>query len=259
MDIVEYNSKAWDKQVEKKNEWTIPVGIKAIEEATKGNWEIFLTPTKSVPQSWFPDLKKCNVLCLASGGGQQGPILAAAGAKVTVFDNSEKQLEQDRYVAERDDLELSTVKGDMRDLGIFPDESFDLIIHPVSNLFVPDIRPVWKEASRVLRKGGSMLSGFLNPAYYIFDHFKAEREGVLEIKHKLPYSDAECLSEAEKEKLRSEGFPFEFSHTLEDQIGGQADAGFVITGIYEDVYSPETNDPLSEYMPPFIATRAMKQ
>jgi len=30
--------------------------------------------------------------CLASGGGQQGPVLAAAGAHVTVFDNSPRQL-----------------------------------------------------------------------------------------------------------------------------------------------------------------------
>ncbi len=57
----------------------------------------------------------------------------------------------------------------MRDLSAFADESFDLVFHPVSNLFVPEVRPVWNEAFRVLRRGGSLLAGFLNPAVYIFD------------------------------------------------------------------------------------------
>ena len=75
------------------------------------------------------------MLCLASGGGQQGPILAAAGAEVTVFDASEKQLAQDRLVAEREGLSLTTVQGDMADLSCFDDESFDFIFHPLLQLF----------------------------------------------------------------------------------------------------------------------------
>jgi hypothetical protein len=51
---------------------------------------------------------------------------------------------------------------------------------------------------------------------------------------------------------------FEFSHTLEDQIGGQLDVGFVLTGFFEDSYGQEVNDALTNYMPTFIATRAIK-
>src|SRR3954471_5545512 len=101
MDIREYNSAAWDKEVERGNEWTRAVGPEVIREAREGRWEVLLTETKPVPREWFPDLKGLDVLCLASGGGQQAPILAAAGARVTVFDNSPKQLEQDRKVALR--------------------------------------------------------------------------------------------------------------------------------------------------------------
>src|SRR5205085_1973198 len=100
---------------------------------------------------WFPPVAGLEVLCLASGGGQQGPILAAAGARVTVFDNSPNQLAQDRLVADREGLALETVRGDMADLAAFPDARFDLIVHPCSNMFVPDVRPVWREAFRVLR------------------------------------------------------------------------------------------------------------
>lgn len=155
MDACEYNRLAWDRNVEQGNRWTIPVNAEKIASARAGFWEILLTPCKPVPKEWFPDLHGQEVLCLASGGGQQGPILAAGGGRVTVLDNSPKQLEQDRIVAHREHLEIQTVLGDMADLSFFLDESFDLIVHPVSNVFVSEVRPVWQEAYRVLRPGGS--------------------------------------------------------------------------------------------------------
>ena len=257
MDIREHNRTVWDKQVEwGENEWTIPVEPEVIAAARRGEWAIDLSPTKTVPETWFPDLVGCDVLCLASGGGQQGPVLAAAGANVTVFDNSPQQLAQDRFVAERDKLEIVTVEGDMRDLSAFPDQSFDLIIHPVSNCFIPDVRPVWAEAFRVLRPGGALLAGYNNPARYLFDWDAYER-GILEVKHKIPYSDAELSEEKRRRQLES-GECLEFSHTLETQIGGQIEAGFLIAGFYEDTDKEEDGDLLSKYMPVYVATRALK-
>ena len=80
IDVTAFNKNAWNKEVEKGNEWTIPVSPEEIADARKGIFKILLTPTKPVPSTWFPPLKGCRVLCLASGGGQQGPLLAAAGA-----------------------------------------------------------------------------------------------------------------------------------------------------------------------------------
>jgi SAM-dependent methyltransferase len=254
LDIIAYNRAAWDREVERGNEWTVPVGPETIAAARQSVWEIVLTPTKPVPKTWFPALKGCDVLCLASGGGQQGPILAAAGANVTVFDNSPRQLERDRMVAEREALAIATVQGDMADLSMFPAESFDLIVHPVSNCFAPAVRPVWAEAFRVLRHGGALLAGFNNPVVYIFDLELAER-GHLQVKNALPYSDLASLTEEERQRYVEQGEPLEFSHTLEDQIGGQLDAGFLLAGFYED-YSP--GDAIADYMPTFIATRAVK-
>jgi len=179
MDIRTHNRTAWDKQVENENQWTLPVSAEVIEAARQGNWDVLLTPSKPVPQEWFPPVVGADVLCLASGGGQQGPVLAAAGANVTVFDNAPKQLEQDRSVAERESLVIKTVEGDMADLSMFANSSFDLIIHPVSNIFVPDVNPVWAEAFRILRPGGALLSGFMNPALFLFDHDETMRTGVL--------------------------------------------------------------------------------
>ena len=255
MDIRAYNRNAWDKEVERGNRWTIPVTSEEVAAARKGDWSLLLTPTIPVPRSWFPpDLHGIDLLCLASEGGQQGPILAAAGANVTVLDNSPAQLERDRQVAARDALRLLTVEGDMADLHMFQDKSFDLIFHPVSNLFVPDVLPVWREAYRVLRHGGILLAGISNPVMYIFDTFKlGKRE--LEVKHNLPYSDLDSLNEAERQQWIDQDLPLEFSHTLEEQIGGQLQAGFVLTGFYEDV-DPE--NVLCQYTPLFISMRAVK-
>jgi SAM-dependent methyltransferase len=257
MNIRNHNCNAWNRQVEFNNPWTVPVSSQVIEAARNGEWHIILTPTIPVPQAWFPDLNGAQVLCLASGGGQQGPVLAAAGADVIVYDNSPAQLARDRQVAERDGLILDTVEGDMRDLSVFKDASFDLIIHPVSNTFVPDIRPVWREAYRVLRPGCSLLSGFDNPVLHIFNEAAYDR-GELNVTRSLPYSDAESLSKEEITRRAAAGSPLEFGHTLYDQIGGQIAAGFIITDFYEDRCSPEDNDLLSKYMPTFIATRADK-
>ena len=123
MSVFDFNQRAWDRLVESGNRWTVPVSSEAIAKARDGDWQLVLTPSLPVPASWFPSLTFCRVLCLASGGGQQGPILAAAGANVTVFDASDKQLSQDRMVADRDGLSLQTIQGDMADLSCFEDLS----------------------------------------------------------------------------------------------------------------------------------------
>ena len=256
IDVRAFNRDAWNRQVGGGNEWTIPVDAKTIADARIGDWSIVLTPQIPVPADWFPPLPGAEVLCLASGGGQQGPVLSAAGAKVTVYDNSPSQLEVDRNVAERENLDIRTVEGDMRDLSLFDDATFDLIFHPVSNVFIPNILPVWREAYRVLRPGGTLLSGFDNPLMFLFD-VPAYEAGKFVVAHKLPYSDTNSLSEEEIAARRDRGEPFEFGHTLDDQIGGQIEAGFLISGFYEDRFSPEV-DLLSRYIATFVATRAIK-
>lgn len=257
MDIRSYNSEAWNKQVEGgESPWTKPVDEETIAKARKGEFGILLTENIHVPMHWFPPLQNADVLCLASGGGQQGPILSAAGANVTAFDNSPAQLKQDQLVAEREGLTLKTIEGDAADLSIFADESFDLIFNPCSTVFMQDVRKVWKECARVLRKGGILMTGSMNPVHYIFDIFKADEEGVLEVKYSIPYSDLNSLSQEDLKKYTDEGLPLEFGHSLTDLLGGQLDAGFNITDMYEDYMN---DSPLKDYHPSYIATRAMKK
>lgn len=256
MDAREYNRKAWDREVESgTSRWTQPVSPEEIARARNGEFSILLTENKPVPRAWFPPLNGLNVLCLASGGGQQGPVLAAAGANVTVFDNSPRQLEQDRFVAEREGLAIRLVEGDAADLSIFSADSFDLVFNPCSTVFMKDVRVVWKEAFRILRRGGTLLTGSMNPVHYIFDLHQAD-EGRLEVRHSIPYSDLTSLSSEDLEKCPVEqGLPLEFGHSLTDLLGGQCEAGFHIVDMYEDYMS---ESPLARYHPNYIATRALK-
>jgi SAM-dependent methyltransferase len=176
INLRQYNREAWNRRVARCDRWTQPVSAAVIAAARQGEWQIYLTASKTVPHAWFPYLVGCNVLCLAGGGGQQGPILAAAGANVTVLDFSSAQLAQDRFVAERDHIQLTTREGDMADPSMFADNCFDLIVHPVSNTYVPEVRPVWQGAYRVLRPSGALLAGFINPINFIFDDFQKRRE-----------------------------------------------------------------------------------
>jgi SAM-dependent methyltransferase len=252
-DPVAFNRAAWDREVDNGNEWTLPVGPDVISRARAGDWSVVLIGYQPVPRDWFPaDLADVSVLCLASGGGQQGPVLAAAGATVTVFDNSPRQLGRDEEVAAREGLAIRTVLGDMRDLSAFSDGRFDLVFNPVSNVFCPDVGPVWREAFRVLRPGGTLLAGFMNPDVYVFDAAALDRDTFV-VRHRIPFSTA-ALSEAERMRTYGDG-PIEYSHSLTDQIGGQLAAGFGITHLVE---AADHNDATGRFMPRYIATRAVR-
>ncbi|MBV9211688.1 MAG: class I SAM-dependent methyltransferase [Acidobacteria bacterium] len=259
MDILKHNSEAWDREARAGGEWSVAVSREVIAAAREGVWSVHLTAGKTVPREWFPEMKGLEVLALASGGGQQAPIFAAAGARVTVLDNSAAQLAQDKLVAEREALQIRLEKGDMADLSRFADESFDMVLHPCSNCFAPDVRPVWREAYRVLRRGGALLAGFFNPVFYVVDK-ELDQQGIIKFRYSLPYSDLTSMSEDERQALIAKDVKpetLEFGHTLDDQIGGQLDAGFLLAGFFEDYWNDAATT-LNQFLPVYINTRAVK-
>ncbi len=257
MDFLEHNRQAWNRESREGSPWTRPVDAETIRQARNGHWQVILTPNRPVPRTWFGELRGRHVLCLASGGGQQAPVLAAAGARVVSYDLSDEQLAKDALVATRDDLDLRCVRGDMADMTIFEDHAFDLIFHPVSNVFVADLEPVWNECHRVLKPGGRLLAGFMNPSFFLFDHEAANESGTLAVRFPLPYREPDSLSPEEQATLMKSGRALEYSHSLGAQIGGQLAAGFVLHALYEDDWNDEAT-PLNRFSPTSIATRAEK-
>lgn len=245
----EINSKVFDRWVEEGWEWGQPINHEVFQKAKNGEWEVVLTPNKPVPKEWFGEIKNARILGLASGGGQQMPIFTALGAKCTVLDYSEKQLLSEIEVAKRENYEIETIRADMTKPLPFEDGSFDLIFHPVSNCYVEDVLPIWKECYRVLRKGGILLSGLDNGINFIFDDEETK------LAHKLPFNPLEDKEQYEHSIKNDWGI--QFSHTIEEQIGGQLQAGFVLVDIYQDTNG---SGRLQEFnIPTFYATRAVKR
>lgn len=247
-EVVRWNRDAWNREsASGEGEWSQPVDAATIERARSGKLDIVLTPTQAVPPTWFGELKGASVLALASGGGQQVPVLAAAGAQVTSFDNSDEQLARDREVADRENLEIRIAQGDMMDLSRFEAGSFNLVFNPVSTIFVPDVERVWQEARRVLKPGGRILTGVMNPALYLFDHDAIEAGADPVVRFPLPYDDRVHSPKDSLERRMAAGEALEFSHTLDSLIGGLLRAGFVLRDFYEDGWSDDAT-PLNKYL-----------
>ncbi|MEM7348263.1 MAG: class I SAM-dependent methyltransferase, partial [Chloroflexota bacterium] len=195
---------------------------------------------------------------LGSGGGQQVPILAAAGAKVTSFDNADVQLEKDKQVCATHGLEINIEQGDMCDLSRFDDSVFDLVFHPVSNTYVPDVKPIWRECYRVLGKKGVLLAGFINPLNFLFTENDGSDDTGLQVIHAIPYAEIDTLSEEELAAALERNMMLTWGHTLEDQIGAQLDAGFILTGLYEGRRQDDRAPNINQFIDTYIATRATK-
>lgn len=249
MDYQQRNAETIDRWIAEGWEWGVPISHEVYQHALQGDWRVLLTPTKPVPRAWFGDLRGKKVLGLASGGGQQMPIFAAAGAECTVLDYSPKQLESERLVAAREGYAIEIVRADMTKPLPFADGTFDLIFHPVSNCYVKEVVPIFRECYRVLKDGGVLLAGLDIGINYLFDADETT------LRFSLPFDP--LTNEEHRAFLEAEDGGYQFSHTLEEQIGGQLQAGFILTHLFEDT-NGEGN--LHEHnVPSFIATRAVKR
>ncbi|KJG32490.1 methyltransferase [Photobacterium angustum] len=256
--IIKYNCAVWDNLAKSGSRWTLPVDTEIIKQAQAGTWSVHITK-KPLPSDWLPkDIQGKKILCLASAGGQQAPVLAAAGADVTVVDISLEQLAKDEFVAKRDGLMLRAIQADMTDLNMLEDNTFDYIVSPISNLYIPDLTPLWTECYRVLVSGGILLASFYNPVLFIFERSELlEKQGLIKPNFILPYSDIESLSNEKYQQKLEQGEAIIFGHTLSQQIGLQMEAGFLLAGFYEDQH-PTPRFIIEKYMDTLIATKAIK-
>ena len=249
MDYQDINARTIDRWVEEGWEWGRPVGREVCEAARRGEWSVCLTPTKPVPRAWFGELRGKKLLGLACGGGQQIPVFAALGAECTVLDYSERQLESERAVAAREGYAVDIVRADMTKPLPFADGTFDLIFHPVSNCYIREVKPVWRECYRVLKPGGVLLAGVDHFLNYIVD---AEERAIV---NRLPFDPV--ANEDQRRQLEAEDAGMQFSHTIEEQINGQLEAGFTLLNLYEDTNGEGRLHELN--IPTFLATRAVRR
>ena len=223
MNIYEQVEKNINDLVENNVNWSACATPEEMQKAREGQLTLNFYE-KEIPAEWLKDVKGKKVLCLAGAGGLQAPLLACAGAEVTVLDLSEKMLEKDRQVAAQEHLNIQIEKGNMCDLSRFADGSFDYLLNPPSLMYVPDVKPVFKECYRVLKTGGTFIMMAPNPLNYLCDFVEDENGGYYKAVNRMPY----CSSD-----FADMGDWVEYGHTMEDYIGGQIECGFVMNGYME--------------------------
>ncbi|RAI82649.1 MULTISPECIES: class I SAM-dependent methyltransferase [Macrococcoides] len=253
---VDFNQERWNNVSKKKgNAYSIPLSHEEFIYIKNNPIDVSLTIGKSVPNEWFTKAKGNKLLGLACGGGQQGPIFSAKGYDTTIMDFSEEQLNKDRMVAERENIIITTVQADMTRDFPFENETFDIIFCPVSNVYIEDLENMWKESYRVLKPGGLLMVGYLNPWVYMYDGDIVwdQPDKELLLKYKLPFNSRQL--EEDGNLIIDPEYGYEFSHTLEEQIGGQLKAGFAMIDFYE---SKDVRNRLTKYGSDYIANLSIK-
>jgi len=245
-----HNRAAWDRLAKQQNRLAKPARD-----------QDFINPLASVDKpGWLGgDISGQHVLCLAAGGGRQGPIYAAAGATVTVVDISPVMLELDQAVAKQRGLKLRTLEASMDDLGQLADQQFDLVIHPVATCYVPDIAAVYREVARVLRVGGLYISQHKQPT--------SLQAGLKTVGASYPirhtcYSNEPLPPEPVPNLVRESG-TLEYVHRWENLVGAMCRAGFVIEDLTEPMHAEENaaTDSFahrSRYLPPYVRIKARR-
>ena len=216
------NRKLWEEEVKQGCGYTIPwldLDAGLLREYTSGELESLPEPMDCLsPPSVFAGVEGKDVLCLASGGGQQSAVFGLLGAKVTVVDLAEGQLRGDRRAAEHHGYEVTALHADMRDLSCIADASFDLVYQAPSLAYVPHLREVYWEVSRVLRDGGRYRAQYHQPAIFFTD-WDGEGYRINE-----PYAER---------VMRREDGGIEFRHYMDDIFGGLIEAGLSLRQVVD--------------------------
>ena len=210
------------------------------------------------------DVAGKQVLCLASGGGQDSVAFGILGAHVTVLDLSDVQLERDRQAADHHGLQTKLVQGDMRDLTILPDNQFDIVWQIYSINFVPSLDPVFSGVRRVLKPGGIYFLQFANPFAISIDEEKWDGKAY---PLDSPYLEGEDMSsrfpnwdveQPDGTRLNCAS-PHEFRHTLGKVLNCMAGNGFILLGLWEWMKKEDNPQPGSwahytQFIPPWFST-----
>jgi SAM-dependent methyltransferase len=243
----EVNRRAWDARVVNRQRFTKPAPDEDIHD-----------PAAKLDGSWLGDVRGKRLLCLASGGGRQSALYAAAGAIVTVVDISAEMLALDRAVATERGFDLRVIQASMDDLSALEPASFDIVVQPVSTCYLPDVTAVYRQVARVTTPGGLYISQHKQPASLQAD-VGSSPHGYELIE---PYYRTGPLPQVVGSRHREEG-TLEFLHRWEELIGGLCRSGFVVEDLSEPLHARPDAElgsfaHRSRYVAPYVRIKARR-
>jgi SAM-dependent methyltransferase len=246
------NRDAWSQLARQGSDSSMPYGPR----------EFATAKSRLDPYDWIPWPEVRQIMCLASGGGQQAPLFASLGCRVVSADICPEQLDRDRQTARRHGFDIECVEADMLDLAALHGRDFDLVYQAISGCYVPDIRHLYSEVSRVVKTGGYYRVEHWNPVhmqladdrwwtgrgYELIRSYTADRKHIWQRANPEEGSTTEC---------------WHYLHTLTDLIGGLCDAGFRILrfserGDVDERAAPGTELHAGAFVRPFLTLFAQK-
>jgi len=236
--IATINKRHWEWAVKKGIGFTVPwldLDPTLLRQYVSGELQTVPEPLNDMyPSNVLAGTEGKDVLCLASGGGQQSAVFGLLGARVTVLDLTEGQLEGDKTAAAHYGYELTTIQGDMRDLSLLSDESFDLVYQGNSMAWVPDVRQVYLGVVRVLRTGGVYRVDFSNPATEFVDFNSWDGEGY---RITVPYAETKRIERPDIDGEDS----IQFRHHMRDIFNGLLAVGLSIQQVQDSPHYFQQN------------------
>ena len=224
------NERHWERMVEEGCGFTRPwlnLDRTLIRQYAQGQLDPVPAPLiEMYPANVLADVKGKEVLCLASGGGQQSAVFGLLGAHVTVVDLAEGQLEGDRTAAAHYGYEVTTIRADMRDLSCIGDGSFTIVYQAPSMAYIPNVWQVYAEVARVLRTDGVDRVCFTNPATEFVDWNSWDGEGY---RITIPYAER-----VERPAGDGPESSIQFRHYMADIFNGLVAVGLSIQQVQDD-------------------------
>jgi SAM-dependent methyltransferase len=200
------------------------------------------------------DVRGRRVLELGCGGAQCSIAFAKAGATAIGVDFSAEQLAFARRLAEREGVRIELRQGDLADLAFLRAESVDVVFSAYAFGFVEDLRRVFRQVHRVLRRGGPLVFSLPHPAYDMIDDDSEEPLLV-----RRSYFDRSPIDYV------WDGVPFtDYHHTIGDLFTDLVRTGYVVDTLLEP--EPRADGPRSphwreafRFVPRTLIVRAFKE
>lgn len=205
------------------------------------------------------NLRGKKVIEIGCGGAQCGIAMAKKGAKVTGIDQSEEQLKFAKQLAEKNKVKINLIQGSFQNLSKLKSNNYDLAFSAFAFQYSPDIKKVFKQVHRILKKKGLFVFSLDHPFFDIIN--------TKTLKIEKSYFETGKYTE----KMSEGPDLILYSHKISDLFNALVESGFEVEKIVEpDSRIKYKDDPwygLWEYylpkkmklVPPTIIFKARKR